>query len=132
MVKLLIVDDSKMARKMIVQTLHQGGVFNDENTRFLEAGDGIQGLQEFGIRKPHLVLTDSIMPEMDGFQMIAEIRKINPKIPIIMILAEDTPDVIQRAMAKGMATDYVIKPVEPGVLEKKLLKAFQELQTGQG
>lgn len=130
-VKFLIVDDSSFMRKTIISTILGGKVFTDENTIFMEAADGIQGLEAARLRGPHIILVDWNMPNMDGYEMIQEVRKWNPKIPIIMITIEGTEDRIEKAMAKGMATDYIEKPLEPGVLEKKLLAAFEALRSSE-
>jgi len=131
MVKILIVDDSALARSMTVQVILQGNVFDNDNTRFLYAPDGIAALEAFKIKKPQVVLTDWTMPNMDGYELIKKIREIDPLVPIVMISEESTPDRIDKATAKGMATDYIIKPLQPGVLEKKLLKAFEAIRSAQ-
>ncbi len=127
MIKILIVDDSSIMRKMIVQTILKGNIFNHDNTRFFEASNGSQGVELFGIHRPQVVLTDWTMPQMDGIQMIEAIRKRDPDTPVVMITSEATEDRMKIAKKAG-ATDYIVKPLEPGVLEQKLLKAFEALR----
>ncbi len=130
-VKFLIVDDSMVMRKLIMQTIFKGSVFNEQNTVFVQAADGALGVDMFKKEKPHIILSDWNMPNMDGFQMVQEIRKLDAKVPIIMITTEGTEDRVQKALAEGHATDYIVKPLQPGVLEKKLLKAFEALRGAQ-
>lgn len=126
-VKFLVVDDSAVMRKMIIQTIYKGTVFSEENTEMVQAGDGVQGVEQFKASQPQIVLSDWNMPNMDGLEMIRKIREIDKKVPIIMITTEGTEDKMQLALAENLATDYVIKPLTPGTLEEKLVKAFQAL-----
>jgi two-component system, chemotaxis family, chemotaxis protein CheY len=123
-IKFLVVDDSKVMRQMIIQSIFKGGVFKPENCVIVEAADGAEGLAMFKSESPNVVLSDWTMPNMDGYAMIKEIRKLNKKIPIVMISEESTSERIELATSGGLATAYVVKPLTPGILEEKLIKAF--------
>ena len=74
---ILIVDDDDMMRSFIRELL----VIND--FKITEAANGKLGLKEFRENTPDLVITDIIMPEMEGISFIRELRSHNKEIPII-------------------------------------------------
>lgn len=74
---ILIVDDDDMMREFITELLN----VNDFKTT--EADNGKSGLISFRANSPDLVVTDIIMPEMEGISFIRELRNINKDIPII-------------------------------------------------
>ena len=129
-IKFLIVDDSAVMRKMIIQAIYKGNIFNEENTEMFQAGNGAQGVEMFTNFQPQIVLSDWNMPVMDGLEMVKKIRDIDKKVPIIMITTEGTEDKMNEALQQGLATYYLVKPLKPGSLEEKLTKAFQALKAG--
>jgi two-component system chemotaxis response regulator CheY len=128
-IKFLIVDDSVVMRKMIIQTIYSGGTFTPDNSEMLQASDGAQGLEIFKTQSPQIVLTDWIMPNMDGYEMIKKMREIDTKVPIILItiVTQDTDERLKGLLSEKAVTDYIIKPLRTGILEEKLVKAFQAL-----
>ena len=74
---ILVVDDDDMMRSFILELLS----IND--FKVTEASNGKEGLKEFRANTPDLVLTDIIMPEMEGISFIRELRSYNKDIPII-------------------------------------------------
>ena len=74
---ILVVDDDEMMRAFIRELL----LIND--FKITEAANGKLGLKEFRENTPDLVITDIIMPEMEGISFIRELRSHNEKIPII-------------------------------------------------
>ena len=74
---ILIVDDDSMVRKMLVK------VFQNENYNTLEASDGNSALRLFRDENIDVVITDIVMPDMEGIETIRELRKINPDVKII-------------------------------------------------
>lgn len=82
---ILVVEDHDATRDLIVRTLEK------ETWTTHEAGNGRQALDLMGYQQPDLILLDLMMPEMDGFQFLAELRK-NPvwnTIPVIVVTAKD-------------------------------------------
>jgi CheY-like chemotaxis protein len=79
MAKILVIDDDEQIRGMIFKILKQ-----DHHDVFL-AEDGEQGLLIYTKINPDLIITDIIMPNIDGIEVIIEISKINPELPIIAI-----------------------------------------------
>lgn len=74
---ILIVDDDSMVRKLLVK------VFQKENYITLEASDGNSALRVFRNENIDVVITDIVMPDMEGIETIRELRKINPDVKII-------------------------------------------------
>lgn len=113
--KVLIVDDSKVMRMVIKKGLTEAGFACD----IVEAGDGKEGLDKFSAENPQLVLSDWNMPNMNGCDMLREIRKLNASVPVIMVTTEGAEDKIGEAISAG-ANGYVCKPFTPDKLKEKL------------
>ena len=109
-VKILMVDDEERMRKLVKDFLTIKGY------RVLEAGDGEQAIDIFFKEKDiSLVILDVMMPKMDGWEVVKEIRKVS-KVPIIMLTAKgDDMDKIL-GLEYG-ADDYITKPFN--ILEVK-------------
>lgn len=99
----LVVEDEDAIRRGVVDALKISGY------QVLEAGDGATGLVE--ARKPgvDLVLLDLMMPRMDGFQVLTELRATHPTLPVIILTARGSEDDRVRGLRIG-ADDYVVKP----------------------
>jgi two-component system chemotaxis response regulator CheB len=106
-VRILIVDDSAVARKLLNDLLAS----DPETVVAGSARDGRQALLRIQELKPDLVTLDIDMPGMDGLEALVEIRKLYPKLPVIMVstLTERGAMVTLDALARG-ASDYVAKP----------------------
>jgi len=89
--------------------------------------NGKEGLKIFKKYHPDIVITDILMPEMDGLKMGEAMRAISPKIPIIITTAFEEPRYFQCAIDLGV-DKYVMKPVELGVLENALLKCTRAIR----
>jgi YesN/AraC family two-component response regulator len=79
MKRVLIVDDNMMMRRLI------RNVFRNEKFDISEAKNGIEGLNLANEHSFDVVITDIVMPEMEGLQFIIELRKIAPQIKIVAI-----------------------------------------------
>ncbi len=79
MAKILVIDDEEQLRDLLKQMLSRDG--HDVTTAF----DGVEGIRVFNEFKPDLVITDIIMPNKDGIEVITELLSKNPKIAIIAI-----------------------------------------------
>lgn len=117
--RVLIVDDSSVMRKIIVRTLREAGL---DLAEVLEAGDGREALEKARYRSDlDLILSDVNMPEMNGIEFVREARKIPDlrSIPIAMVTTEPTWKIMQEAVTAG-ATAYVAKPFTAAVLRQKI------------
>jgi two-component system chemotaxis response regulator CheB len=107
MIRVLVVDDSVVVRRMISDVLNA----DTRITVVATAPNGAIALQKLTQVNPDLVLLDVEMPDMDGIETVARLRETFPRLPVIMCssLTERGADVTLRALAAG-ATDYVTKP----------------------
>jgi CheY-like chemotaxis protein len=108
MPKILVIDDDAIVRKTIVQLLE------DDGYQVVSAEDGLRGMAMFRSEQPDLVITDIIMPEQEGIQTIAEMRKAMPDAKIIAISGSgrfSDADFLKMARSLG-AMDIVSKPFD--------------------
>ncbi|MGH9744893.1 MAG: protein-glutamate methylesterase/protein-glutamine glutaminase [Candidatus Acidiferrales bacterium] len=110
-IRILVVDDSVVIRKLLSDTLAQDPELQVVGT----AGNGRIGLAKIPQLNPDLITLDIEMPEMNGLEALAEIRKLYPKIPVIMFstLTERGAAATLEALSLG-ASDYATKPSNTG------------------
>ncbi|MBE6760195.1 MAG: response regulator transcription factor [Ruminococcaceae bacterium] len=108
-ISILVADDEDRIRKLIADFLIREGF------EVLEAADGAQTLSMCsGSRKPDLIVLDVMMPLMDGFTVLAELRKTSD-IPVILLTAKSS-ETDQLSGFRLGADDYVTKPFSPSLL----------------
>ncbi|AXX84876.1 MULTISPECIES: response regulator [Aliarcobacter] len=114
MAKLLIVDDSTMLRDMLNYALNEGGY-----TDVVEAIDGVDGLAKAKSATFDLIITDINMPNMDGIDLVSELRKIPQysKTPILVLTTERSDEMKAKGKVAG-ATGWIVKPFVPDQLLK--------------
>lgn len=127
--KILLVDDEPDIIEFLGYNLRKEG---------FQVHSATNGRNAIGIAKeikPHLILLDVMMPEMDGIETCEEIRKIDTlHDTIIAFLTARSEDYSQIAGFEAGADDYVSKPIKPKVLVsrvKALLKRYNTSETGQ-
>ena len=99
----LVVDDSPVERKLA------GGLMEKELDWLVEyAGSGAEALTTMQLSVPDLVVTDLMMPEMDGLQLVTEVRERFPQVPVILITAHGSETLAVDALERGAAS-YVPK-----------------------
>jgi CheY-like chemotaxis protein len=103
----LIVDDSKMARKMAVKNLRL--VVGDDAT-IIEAVNGQEAVDLYKENKPKVCFMDLTMPVMDGFEAISHISKFDPDAKIIVISADIQELSMEKSKENG-AIGFIKKPV---------------------
>ena len=103
--KVLVIDDEKSIRDII------GEYLTEEGFDFVEAPDGIRGLEIFRSVSPDLVILDVIMPKMDGWKVCREIRS-ESVTPVIMLTARGEEYDKLFGFELG-ADDYMVKPFSP-------------------
>ncbi len=82
MATILVVDDSPVCRTMIADALREIG------HKVLQAADGQQGIAAYEAHRPDCVVTDLLMPGVDGHQLLGHIRGIDGRIPVIVLSAD--------------------------------------------
>ena len=120
--KILIVDDEADIRAEIAEYV-QGKGYEVE-----EAADGVEALEKFEAAPADLVITDIMMPRVDGYEVIRRIREIDPRVTIIATTGHHSPADLNKAKEAG-ASLTMKKPVrlrELGQKLKSLLEADEE------
>jgi signal transduction histidine kinase len=103
--KILLIDDEAYIRSSMMAFLEDVGF------EVLEAENGRIGIEQFSSQKPDLILCDLRMPEMDGLQVLAHVRRENENIPIIIVSGVGNISDTVEALRLG-AWDYLIKPIQ--------------------
>lgn len=112
--KSLVVDDSAVMRKVLTGALARVGI-----TDVTHASDGAQAVAAAALEDFDLILMDWNMPVMLGIDAVKKIRLMGNTAPILMVTTEAEKPRIVEAIRAG-ATNYVIKPFEPGVIVAKI------------
>lgn len=119
--KILIIEDDKFLRQLIVQKILQEGY------NILEAVDGEEGLKKIKEEKPDLILLDLILPGIDGFEVLSQMRKEDflSQIPVIILSNLGQKEDVERGLNLG-AIDYLIKAhFTPGEIIEKVKNALK-------
>lgn len=103
MATVLVVDDSPVDRRLV-----GGLLMKAPNLEIIYAGDGEEALALMETKCPTIVLTDMIMPKLDGFELTAEINKRYPLVPVILMTGKGNEEIAVRALQMGAAS-YVPK-----------------------
>jgi two-component system, chemotaxis family, chemotaxis protein CheY len=120
--KFLIVDDFSTMRRIVRNLLKEIGYNNAD-----EAEDGVVALAKLRGGKFDFVVSDINMPNMTGFELLAQIRADDnlKGLPVLMVTAEAKKENILAA-AQGGASGYIVKPFTKATLEEKVLKIVQK------
>src|SRR5882672_870850 len=123
-IRVLIVDDSVVVREVLSEVMRSDPEIEIAGT----ASSGSLALSLVRQLKPDLVTLDLEMPGMDGLETLAGIRKLNPKLPVIMFstFTERGAAVTLEALSRG-ATDYVTKPCYAGSADGARQRVRDEL-----
>ncbi len=103
--RILVADDERNMRWAINRALE------GEDYIILEAATGLEALEHYREKEPHLVIMDLKMPDMDGISALTKMKEIKDTTPIIMITAHGTVESAIEAMKLG-AMDYISKPFD--------------------
>ncbi|GJL76904.1 MAG TPA: chemotaxis protein CheY [Nitrosomonas sp.] len=123
--KFLVVDDFSTMRRIVRNLLKELGFINVD-----EAEDGAVALRKLQDGNYDFVVSDWNMPNMDGLTMLQSVRadqKLS-KIPVLMVTAEAKKENIIAAAQAG-ASGYIVKPFTAAVLDEKLNKIFQNMES---
>lgn len=121
MFSILVVEDDEMLNKMICAKLQQ------ESYLVFPSYDGEQALELLDKEHIDLIITDIMMPNMDGYQLARELRNASYTIPILMITAKNQIEDMEKGFRAG-TDDYMIKPIsmrELALRVKALLRRAQ-------
>ena len=114
--RFLVVDDFSTMRRIVRNLLKESGFTDSE-----EAEDGVVALQKLQNGNFNFVISDINMPHMNGFELLAEIQKIDKlkRVPVLMVTAEARKEDIVMAAQQG-AAGYIVKPFTKATLEDKV------------
>ncbi|MBI2879614.1 MAG: sigma-54-dependent Fis family transcriptional regulator, partial [Candidatus Rokubacteria bacterium] len=115
---ILIVDDEKAIRTAL------SGILEDEGYRVASAGAGTEALARVADELPELVILDIWMPDLDGLETLAELKRLHPDLAVVMISGHGTIETAVKATKLG-AYDFIEKPLS---LEKTLLVVARALE----
>jgi PAS domain S-box-containing protein len=124
--KVLVVDDNSLDRLMLFKML------SSNNYEVVEAGNGVEALELISSEKPDIVVSDIMMPVMDGFTLLREIRKSrsSKELPFIFYSASYVKEK-DRELANALGVSrFIIKPVEPRELVKEITQALLDISSG--
>jgi DNA-binding NtrC family response regulator len=120
-VRILVVDDEPPMREVLDMILQQWGF----EVRL--AADGLEGKELAESTEPDIVISDVIMPQLSGLELLRSLKAGDPARPVILVTAQATIDVAVEAMKQG-AQDFVTKPLDYPKLKAILDVALREIE----
>ncbi len=117
---ILVVDDQELVRSAIIAALKRDGY----NT--VEAANGADGLKMACQNPPHLIISDTVMPRMDGFEMFRALQTNNTtrNIPVIALSSKAAPEEEAKLLDAGYF-DFIPKPINPVRLGSRVRRALR-------
>lgn len=115
--RILIVEDSALVRDQMRLFLETHGY------RVIVAENGREGLRKTVDEKPDLIICDVHMPEMNGLEMLAEVRAKGIDVPAFVLTTEASKDMVAEGRKVG-ATAWMVKPFKPDAMLKGLKRVL--------
>ena len=117
----LVVDDEAMVREVVCAYLEREGFTTSE------AIDGKTAMEMVAESEPHLIILDVMLPKLDGYSVLAELRK-RTQVPVILLTAR--ADEVDRVLGLELgADDYVVKPFSPRELAARVRSVLRRAST---
>lgn len=120
--KVLIVDDSSLARRTVRTVLEELGHTVEE------ASDGTQALERYFLNRPDLVVLDMVMTGMYGLEVLGKIREVNPDARVIVATADIQQSTIEQVRTAG-ASAFVNKPINRQQFSQVVAKVLTGVPT---
>ncbi|MGH7359960.1 MAG: sigma-54-dependent transcriptional regulator, partial [Candidatus Rokuibacteriota bacterium] len=120
--RVLIVEDDHIARKGLADLLSLWGY------EVASASDGVEALERAAEEPPAVVVSDLVMPGMDGLALLSTLRTDHPEAAVIMLTGQGSIESAVQAMKEG-AYDYLTKPLDPSRLQVLLERALDRAET---
>lgn len=117
MPKIMTIEDSAFERKAIINMLKKGK-FDD----IIEAETGEEAIEKYKKERPDLVLLDLRLPGMDGIECLKKLKKVDPRVKVVVVSIVTRKDSIDECMKLG-AKAYIMKPVT----QSKLLEPIKKI-----
>lgn len=120
---ILIVEDSR------TQAEYLRAILEEEGYSIVLAKDGCEALEQIAANRPCLVLTDIIMPEMDGYELCSRIKQdeLYSDIPVILVTRLFNPEDVIKGLASG-ADNFIIKPFKPDDVHSRVRSTLSQPQ----
>ncbi len=121
---IMAVDDSSIVLKMLMNLLGK----NYEFVPFSKGSRALEYLTQKQPARPDLIILDVEMPEINGYQLLAQIKKLYADTnvpPVIFLTSNSGKDAVVKAVSYG-AKDYAVKPIVEGVLMEKIEKILSD------
>lgn len=119
--KILIVEDEKRLAQLLKEAI------SDSFFKVIIAKDGIEGIKKYKSFKPDIIITDIMMPQLDGLDMTIKIKEIDSNIPIIVLSAHSEKEKLLKAIDVGI-NKYFIKPFDPDELIEHIKKLAPKIE----
>ncbi len=100
---ILVAEDEALLRKILTS------LFEAEGYRVVTAATGREALDRFGAERVDLVLTDIRMPELEGLELLDQLKRVDPEVLVVIMTAFSSVESAVAALRKG-AYDYIVKP----------------------
>src|ERR1035438_3794250 len=123
-ISLLVIDDNPGSVELVSNAVAQPGL------EILTASGPEEGLDLFHNRRPQIVLTDLMMPRMNGMEVLERIMEVDPSTDVILMSAHYSTESAVEAVKKG-ASDYLNKPVSIGPLRERIAVLVEEVRKRQ-
>lgn len=119
----LIVDDEPFARQALSEWLRR------KNFRVIEADDGRQAMERIRKDEPDIIISDMVMPGMDGLQLLKEAKTVRADVPFLMVTGYPSHSSAVKAIQQG-ASDYLAKPFTPEELTRRVNRTLLQKSAG--
>jgi DNA-binding NtrC family response regulator len=120
--RILIVDDEESTRELFAELLQRWGYEVDQTA------DGHGALKIAAETHPDVIISDLVMPKLDGLALVRALREEQPDTPVVIITGKGTIDAAVEAVREGVF-DFVEKPLDPARLKVILQRALEKKQT---
>ena len=117
-IRVLVVDDAGSMRKVLVSIIKSLGI-----NHIFEANNGDSALNIINEKELDVIICDWEMPKMNGLELFIEVQKKKNPPPFILVTSNAEMDKVKNAVEKGVK-HYIIKPVKPETISKKLISIF--------
>jgi len=124
-IKLLYIEDDSD-----IQLIYSEQIKESVDT-IIYAGDGEEGFSQYLTHKPDIILLDINMPKLDGISLAKKIREIDQEVKIIITTSYADQDKLLQAIELYLVK-YILKPIEPKILEEAIEKAKTEISASRG
>ena len=120
--RILIVDDEETTRELFAELLQRWGYAVDQTA------DGHEALKIAAETHPDVIISDLVMPKLDGLALVRALREEQPDTPVVIITGKGTIDAAVEAVREGVF-DFVEKPLDPARLKVILQRALEKKET---